>query len=240
VAPALVARRMVAAPRRSLVAALALARHSALAHSVAAHLVLAASAHRCMHVLPKVVVQVVRKASVRHRAAMMNTVDQKHAGLNIVVLVVHRHAVPKVVAMIAGPKAAAPMLVRRHMVRKEEAQDVDRNTADRNIAVQKHAAPNIVVLVARRHAVLKAAVKIAVPKVVAQTPDRHVVLKDVAPKVAGQKVVAMMIVDPKVAAPVAHRRVAKAQVVEKVAVVHRHPAMTMSRFSFGTHLAPSS
>jgi hypothetical protein len=113
---------MVADPRRSLDAALASARHSAPVRLVVVHSALVASVHRCKHVLLKAVLL-------------------KAAGLNVVALVVRRHAVPKVVAMIAGPKVAAPMLVRRHVVRKEEDQVVGQKHAAMMIVAPKVAVP---------------------------------------------------------------------------------------------------
>jgi hypothetical protein len=214
-----VARR-IAAPLRSLVAARVPAHNS-----VADRVALVASTRRCMLGQPKAVAKnAAPKVSVPHRVAMTNVAarkviaGQKVAAQKHVALVDRRHVAPKVVATMIVvqkrvPKVAALKPVRHRVVRKAEAKDaspkpvarkVVAKIADQKVAVQK---------LDRRHVAQKLVLHRVVPK-------------DAARKVADPKHAAMMIAAPKVVAPVV-RRVAKAQAVAKVAVVHRHPAMTM-------------
>jgi hypothetical protein len=230
-----------AALLRNLVAALDHARRSAVDQ-----VALAVSVPQCMRGLLKVEVLAAPKVSGPHRVAMTNAVDQK------LIAIADQNIADQNIAdqNIADQNIADQNIADQNIA---DQNIVVQNIADQNIVVQnivapKHAVQNIVALVVRRHVVRKVVVQkaeaneaqnhvapkaemmIADQKVEAQTPDRHVVLKVVARKVAVPKHAAMTIAAPKVAALVVHRRVAKAPAVAKVAVVRRLPAMMMCRF----------
>ena len=157
-------------------------------------------------------------------------------------LVARKHVGPKVAVMTAGPKLVV-LVARRRVVKmiagrravaqkrvgRKDGLKLVRRRVDLKVVVLKHAAPKVVAVNAGRKVapklVLNHVEKVVAQKLVRRVVPKVAVQKDVAPRV----VVLKQAVDRKVAdlALVDRRRVAKAQVVAKVAVVLLRPAMKM-------------